>query len=45
VAKSDPTFGKVIRGHFDGDFIAGHDANAEFTHLASEPSYNFVLVF
>src|SRR5271165_1364486 len=34
VTEVDSTLGKVVRGHFDGDSIAGEDADAVFLHPA-----------
>ncbi len=34
VPEGDSTFGQIVRGHLEGDFVAGEDANA----VAAEPT-------
>jgi hypothetical protein len=45
VPECDPALGRVVRRHFDVDFIAWNDANSIFPHLTFRPCDNFVLVF
>jgi hypothetical protein len=44
-AEVDATLGQVVRGHFQGDLVAGQDADAVLAHLAGEVRRDFVAVF
>ena len=45
VAECDPTFCQVVGSHFNVDFVADHDTDAEFAHFSGRMSQNFHSVF
>jgi len=41
----DPTFGQIIRGHFNGDVIPGQNANTVFPHTSGCVGNNLVVIY